>query len=89
MFEHRCCYSRIPNPVLILRGQPVECLEYIHYELFPELESTMIGASIGPKKPDLVEEKISKIDADNVIEEMKTFGKECKEVRFSIRIYTL
>lgn len=49
----------------------------------------MNGASIGSRKPDLVEEKLSKIDAGNVIEEMKTFGKECKEVRCSIRIYTL
>lgn len=89
MFEHRCCYSRIPNPVLILRGQPVECLEYLHYELFPELESTMIGTSIEIRQPDLVDVKLSKIDAGNVIEEMKAFGKECKEVRCPIRIYTL
>lgn len=41
----------------------------------------MVGASIELRQPDVVEEKLSKIDAGNVIEEMKTFGKECR--RFS------
>lgn len=40
----------------------------------------MIGVNYEFRKPDLIEEKLSKIDAGNVIEEMKTFGKESKEV---------
>lgn len=64
----------------MVSGQAVKCLAYIHYELFPELESTMIGVNYEFRKPDLIEEKLSKIDAGNVIEEMKTFGKESKEV---------
>lgn len=78
--------SHIPNPVFLLCGRPVECLDYIHYTLFPELESTMVGASIELRQPDIVEEKLSKIDAGNVIEEMKTFGKECRRFSFP---YTL
>lgn len=45
----------------------------------------MIGVSVELKKADIIEKKLSKLDAGNVVEEMKTFGKECKEVRISLR----
>lgn len=75
--------------VLLLCGQPVKCLNYIHYELFPELESTMIGVSFELRKPDLTKGKLTEIDTGNVVEEMKMFGKECKKVRFSLHPYPL
>lgn len=62
----------------------MECPKYIHYELFPALESTMIGVSAELNKTDLIEEKLSKLDAGNVVEEMKTFGKECKVLQLSL-----
>lgn len=49
----------------------------------------MIGVSTDLKKKDLIEEKLSKLDAGNVVEEMKTFGKECKGFQFSLHPYPL
>lgn len=49
----------------------------------------MIGVSAELNKTDLIEEKLSKLDAGNVVEEMKTFGKECKDFQSSLHSYPL
>lgn len=38
----------------------------------------MIGVILDKRKSDPLEEKLVEIEAGNVVEEMKTFGKECK-----------
>lgn len=38
----------------------------------------MIGVSLETRKLEPLEEKFAEIEAGNVVEEMKTFGKECK-----------
>lgn len=38
----------------------------------------MIGASMDLRRPGPIEESFAEIDAGNVVEEMRTFGKECK-----------
>lgn len=50
-------------------------MRYITNNLFPVLEEVMIGASQSSEKRKLPEEIV---DAGSVIEELKTFGKECK-----------
>lgn len=49
----------------------------------------MLGVGINLKHPGPIEEELFKSDAGNVVEEMKKFGKECREDRFFLHLYIL
>lgn len=58
--------------------RPVEVQDYISSELFPQLESVMLGIRHAQEEPNQSRENLSKIDSGSVVEELKTFVKECK-----------
>lgn len=69
--------------VFLVRGQLVECLEYIYDVFLPDLESIMVGVGNTHPVSTAIGEKPTIIDAGSVAEELKTFGKECKHIHWS------
>lgn len=65
--------ASIPDPIM----KPVKVLECIFSDLFPELEAIMIGTSHAPEEPGYLD-ILTKINSGSVVEELKTFVKECK-----------
>lgn len=63
------------NSVLLRESKIVEGMRYITNNLFPDLEEVMIGASKSSEIRKLPGEIVG---AGSVVEELKTFGKECK-----------
>lgn len=63
------------NPGFLCRGQPLECIEYMHNNFLPEVEYAMNGMALAGQFP-LVENH-TKAGEEGVPEELKAFGKEC------------
>lgn len=77
----------LSTPVQSTCTRPVRFLDYVFYELLPELELIMLGKNHTLEQPKTFEP--ANTNEGNVSEELKTFGKECKHVRYILYPYSV
>lgn len=77
----------IVDPGFLCRGQPLECVEYIHNDFLPSLEQAMSGMTYAQRVA-LVSKSLE-AGEQGVPEELKAFGKECAYFLHYVYLYSL